>query len=286
MTRSIIVYFSQMGSTAKVAGAIAEGIRNSGYEVDSYNLKDSKPPDINGYDLLGIGAPVYNYTQPINVLDYVHSLANINKLPVFAFNTFGTYRFDAGNYLIQPLINHGAKFIGYFSCRGADLYLGYLKQGFFASPDFPKVQDLAEAESFGFEVVARTKGKPYALLFEKKSAPVIYRFERFVFNRWLTQHIYSHFFNVNEKVCNNCGVCIKTCPNQNIIKNNSGYPTWGNNCIGCFMCEMRCPNDAISSVIDWPILRPFFKYNVRTAFQDKLIEHVRVKHQHGKTQRL
>jgi flavodoxin len=74
MSKSLIVYFSQGGTTARVAESIAAGLRAAGWQPDLCNLKDEKPPEISGYDLIGIGSPVNYYRPPFNVTDYVRSL--------------------------------------------------------------------------------------------------------------------------------------------------------------------------------------------------------------------
>ena len=47
-------------------------------------------------------------------------------------------------------------------------------------------------------------------------------------------------------------------------------------CIECGSCEAVCPEEAISSVISWPLFRPFMIYNTRCASRDPSIEHVRI----------
>ena len=96
MTKSLISYFSQSGTTAKVAEFIATGLRQEGYQVDLYNIKESPQPDVTGYDLLGIGSPVYFYRPPFNVIDYLNSLPDLSNLPTFTFVLHGTYQFDTG----------------------------------------------------------------------------------------------------------------------------------------------------------------------------------------------
>ncbi len=53
---------------------------------------------------------------------------------------------------------------------------------------------------------------------------------------------------VNEKWCKNCGICAGFCPKQVLFMNEEDElridETKG--CIGCRMCEYRCPQMAIT----------------------------------------
>jgi len=77
MAKSLIVYFSQGGTTTKVAESIADGLRREGYQVDLHSIKEKQQPDLSGYDLLGIGSPVYFYRPPFIVTDYLNSLPDL-----------------------------------------------------------------------------------------------------------------------------------------------------------------------------------------------------------------
>jgi NAD-dependent dihydropyrimidine dehydrogenase PreA subunit len=61
-------------------------------------------------------------------------------------------------------------------------------------------------------------------------------------------------------------------------------PVWERNCLLCLTCEMKCPKDAITTPISW--IRPLMKYNVRHASRDPSLDHVRVTHSKGRTQRI
>lgn len=65
--------------------------------------------------------------------------------------------------------------------------------------------------------------------------------------------------------CDSCSVCLHKCPNNNIFLNENGQPRWGRDCLFCLYCQMKCPKDAIKSVVDWPIMAPFMNYNVSQA---------------------
>ena len=53
--------------------------------------------------------------------------------------------------------------------------------------------------------------------------------------------------SVNTKLCKSCGICADFCP-KNVYDFTIGYPPVANreaSCIGCKICEMKCPDFAI-----------------------------------------
>lgn len=55
---------------------------------------------------------------------------------------------------------------------------------------------------------------------------------------------------VNEKWCKSCGICIHYCPKNVLIASEKGYPVAKkiDDCIRCMLCELRCPDFAISVI--------------------------------------
>jgi flavodoxin/Pyruvate/2-oxoacid:ferredoxin oxidoreductase delta subunit len=287
MSKTLMVYFSQGGTTARVAEQIAAGLRAADYQVDLCNVKDERPPALDGYDLLGIGSPVYYYRPPFNVMDYVNGLPGLDGLPAFVFMLHGTYRGDASNAIRRALARKGAEEVGYFYCLGADYALLYLKEGYLFSPDHPTAEELAQAQAFGERVAARVAGEQYVRPREDRPPPsLVYRLERFMTNRWLARQVYSRLFKVNAENCTACGACAKLCPTGNIAEDKDGRPTWGRDCLLCLTCELKCPEDAITSPSSWLLFRPFTIYNVRRAAQDPALDHVQVIHSRGRTRRM
>lgn len=286
MKKCLIVYYSQGGTTDKVAKKIATGLHAAEYQTDLYNIKEKSPPETVGYDLLGIGSPTYYFRPPFNVTDYLNSLPKLDGLPTFVFTLHGTYQGDCGNIIRHALVQKEAQDVGYFHCHGADYFYGYLKEGYLFSPDSPTAGELAQAEDFGREIADRVEGKGYTRTPDDPHPGIVYRLERFLVNRWLCNQVYSRFFSLNREECSSCGLCIQECPTENISEGKNQYPAWGRNCLACLTCEMICPDNAITSVIDWQIFLPTLKYNISHASRDPTLEYVRVIHHQGQTQRL
>ena len=286
MRKSLISYFSQNGTTAKVAESISTGLRDEGYQVDLYNIKEKPQPDVSGYDLLGIGSPVYFFRPPFIVTDYLNNLPDLGGLPTFTFVLHGTYRFDTGKSIRKILSRKGARGYGNFHCHGADFWLGYLKQGYLFSPDHPTPEELSLAKDFGHQISEQVADKDYSFTEEDQSPTIICRLERILLNRWFVEQVFSRMFKIDKASCSTCGLCMKNCPLSNISKDKDGHPVWGRSCLLCLDCEMKCPKDAISTPVDWPVMRRFMVYNVNHASQDPSLEYVCVTHSKGRTQRL
>ena len=286
MKKVLIAYFSQGGTTAKIAKQIAQGIKDNNYDVNLYNIQDGKPPDITQYDILGIGFPVYIFRPPFNVMDYIKTLPDLNGMPFFLFYLFGVIPGTAGNVVRMALSKKGGKEVGCSHYRGEDLFIGYLKRGYLFSPGHPTEEELNKAYTFGGDVILHATVKRYAKPPYEPQPFLIGNIERLVTIRPIVNQVYSHFFIVKKEKCNSCEICIKKCPTRNITMNEKGFPKWGRNCISCWYCEMSCPSGAITSPADWFIMSPFIKYNIKKSLSEPSVDNVKVTFSNGKMKRI
>lgn len=285
MKKCLIVYFSQGGTTKKTGEAIAAGFQAEGWETDLVNLNANQNPPLSfdEYDIIGFGAPTYFYKPPFNVTEYIEKLPDLNGKPFFVYILFGTYKGDAGNFIRKTLTEKNGKEAGYLTTRGADMFLGYLREGALFSPDRPNEEDLSIAEKFGKGLANGN----YDPSIPKDQAPAfLNKLERLFLTPYLFNHIYTKFFKVNSDLCISCGICKKVCPTCNIEMDEDKKPVWGRDCIGCINCEMKCPTEAITSPFAWPLSKIFLKMNVYKASHDPEIVTAPVKQKNGKLIRL
>jgi len=286
MPKTLITYFSQGGTTEKVARTIGDGLVGKGHDVDFHAMNGGGDPDLDGVDVLGVGLPVYYFKPPFKVMDVVSGLSDLNGRPFFVFLLYGTVHADAGTVVRHALRGKGGREIGYFVTKGADYFYGYLHRGYLFSPENPTPLDLSGARTFGETVAERVAQGASVRAVDDGQPAWVYRIESLLSNRWFTKWMYSRLFTVKKDDCSGCGQCVTVCPMNNITADENGRPVWGSNCLLCLYCEMKCPQEAIVSPIKWPVFAPFMAYNVWKARADPAIDHVRVIQENGRTRRM
>jgi flavodoxin/Pyruvate/2-oxoacid:ferredoxin oxidoreductase delta subunit len=284
MPRCLIAYFSQGGTTAKIAEAIATGLRKTGWDVDLARIDGKSPVDISRYDMLGIGSPAYYFRLPFLVSDYLRALPRLDGRPAFSFILHGTYAGDAGCDARRALEGKGARWAGSFRARGADRFLGYLKLGYLFSPGHPNYEEIVRAEIFGREIAGQAVGGAVEPAERDRTTPALYRIEQFLTNRRLVRGLYSRLFRVDAKRCTACDICMKLCPVGNLVPGEGGRPVWGRDCLLCLTCEEKCPKEAIASPVTSFLFRSFLRRNIRRAAADPEVDLERVRHRRGRTE--
>jgi flavodoxin len=96
MKRVLIAYFSAGGTTEKMAGYIAEGVRFSGREATVKKIEDlSDASELAGYDGYIFGSPTYSLDVPEPMQRFL-STAQQARLEGKLGGAFGSYTHDVG----------------------------------------------------------------------------------------------------------------------------------------------------------------------------------------------
>ena len=154
--KSIVIYYSQTGSTAKIAGAIYAGISDLSEKCDISRLQDVSTVDLQHYDLIGLGAPVWHRREPANVMEFIEfGMNSVEGKHGFAFCTHGLY---PGRFLarVVPLMTQrGLTVIGWNNWYGS-VFLPEKPKPYFTD-GHPDEIDLKLANDFGREMIERSR---------------------------------------------------------------------------------------------------------------------------------
>ncbi len=286
MPRGLVAYYSQHGTTARVAERIAEGLRSVQYEVDLHSIHHDLPSSFEGYDLLGIGSPSYFCTTPLNVRAYLKALPWLNGLPAFVFMLYGSDPGATSTLIRRALVEKGAKDLGLYRCRGAELNYLFVSRGYLFSAGHPTPAELAGAEAFGCEVAERSRGKPFAGEVYDGPPQLAFRPLPYLANPWLARNLFSRLFHADPRCCNHCGLCARLCPMGNVTVSKDKPPVWGRNCLFCMTCKLKCPEEAVRSPLDWRVMGRFADLIVRQVLKDPSVDYARVAPRRGRIEHL
>ncbi len=250
--KTIIFYFSQTLNTKKYAESIANGICEVGHQCEliRFKKKDQDIEIIRNFefkqDLIGIGIPVYYFHPPYHVLEILEELPSLEGKQGFLFCTSGGNPGSTLNQVKTITDKKGLKIID-----GNDSFIGFDKHPLYRDFDFiyppsnghPTDEDLKLAKEWGKQLIKKAldPGTPEKNDFHNRDSEYA-KMQTF-------RNINKNYpkFKLNEEKCIQCGVCANLCPVDSIIMNPN--PIWTRDCDRCYLCQMKCPEQAIEC--DW-----------------------------------
>ncbi len=256
--KAVIFYYSQQGSTEKIAQHVAEGLRSGNCDCDlirftklAKDLELIQGFNFQQYELIGIGTPVYYFYPPHHLFEVLEAFPSLNHAKGFLFCTSGGNPGATLYKIKQVLDKKGLKIIdGNDRWKGLDqhrCYSNFPQSALPRSLGHPAEEELNDAKEFG------------KALIEKALAP--HTPEKTDFwskhNQWAkggwkgrsSPFMENWFpnFHLNEDKCTQCGKCADRCPVDAIIL--APYPRWVKDCDRCYLCDLYCPEQAIEC--DW-----------------------------------
>ncbi|MFC1533363.1 EFR1 family ferrodoxin [Thermodesulfobacteriota bacterium] len=240
--KGIIIYFSQTGNTKQVARAIHKGIGRLAEQCDIAPLKQFDPRDLDRYDLIGLGSPVWGGVPP-NVELFINNMPFLEGKHCFAFSSHGARPERFFPDITRILARRRLIVIGtrgwYCSVNIPQLPKPYFTDG------HPDEIDLKEAEDFGKEMFgfSRRITAGETDLIPPPPPPPPPRTSKF--SRPQTQ------MDLKMQKCKypECRLCMDNCP-VNAIDLSISPPILTRKCRHCYFCEMICPEGAIEADYD------------------------------------
>lgn len=216
-----VFYFTGTGNSLSVA-------KQMGGEL--YNIATYKQKEVNDDESIGIVFPVFCYNIPIIVKDFLKN-TKLNAPYIWAIGTCGSsvgYSFISINKLLQAQgknLSYCAKIVLPDSCM------------IFATPLEKQQPMLDREQSLVTSFVEDINSKKVVAPFKDKP----FNIDKLAW--WGIKNIYGTKNKATNQKCNNCGICAKICPTNNITITDK--PHFGNVCETCFACIQWCPEGAI-----------------------------------------
>jgi len=272
---SVIFYFSQQGSTKKIAENIAAGLRSGENQCDlvrfsklSKDLELVQNFEFSKYQLIGFGTPVYYFHPPHHLNEVFEALPDLSHAKGFIFCTSGGNPGATLYKIKKSLEKTRIKIIdGYDKWIGLDqhrCYSHFKESALPSSLGHPNKEELEQAKEFGMNLIAKalnpnTPEKTDFWSKDNKWAEGGWkgRDEPFM-EKWFPD------FHLNKEKCTKCGKCAEDCPVEAIILD--PYPRWIKDCDRCYLCDLYCPEQAIEC--DW---------TKQCEFMDKILERAKKK---------
>ncbi len=254
--KTLITYYSQTGNTAKIARAVAEGIRPLVETCHLAPVKEVTPQTLETYDLIGLGTPVWMGGFTPNVRTFVESLPPQNDKHIFSFNTHGVMPELYFPGVVRKLKMKSFVVIGWQDWYGS-VHFQLAPKPYFTD-GHPDDIDCREAEAFGrrmVEISQRIHSGETGLVPEPPDfqlTPQLLALLEF----YQSGHNPHGRLIWDEEKClyPKCRICEKNCL-MGYIDLSADPPRYGSEgdaCdmwMGCTFCELICPTGAITC--DW-----------------------------------
>jgi flavodoxin/ferredoxin len=245
--KSVVIYYSQTGNTKQIAQAIHKGIAQRAEHCDLVKLKEIHPEELESYDLIGLGSPVWASEPAPNVLAFIESLpSSLKGKHSFFFCTHGTTPGHVISKAVSELRQKGLIVVGWEDWYGSVFLARHPKPYF--TDGHPDDIDLNEAEIFGLQMAERSleisQGATELIpkLPEGKDYTDIYGVDAHPHGGRITN---GPEMKINEEKCTRCMLCADNCPINNIDFSVSPPIFKERNCYRCYFCEGICPTGAI-----------------------------------------
>lgn len=233
MSKHVIYYFSGTGNSRYAAEQIAKEL----HDTTLYNMR-CNPEKVNmlGVETVGFVFPIYNWTMPVFVQNFIKRLKVDSNAYIYAVATCGIVVINGFNDLDRILKEKGRRLSYVAKLPTVAGYVASYDPMF--NNDKRKQSEATKLQEIIKDISARRSSKiPKGNIFKEAARKILLPSER----KLPTQDL---GFVVNDS-CVGCGLCEKLCPAGNVVIQN-GKPQFNHHCTQCMSCIVYCPKAAIN----------------------------------------
>ena len=235
----LLIYYTGTYNTRYLTDRLEGRLLSHGHTVDRVEVNcDTEPVSLSGYDLLGIGYPIYGFNAPAPLERYLGKLSYPDGLRFFIYKNSGeTFGMNnaSSRIILRRLRRAGAHLHGeYHFVMPYNIHFRF-------EDDF--VRELLDKDEKLMAVMVRNleRGKVVTI----RSRPLYNLGAAFVAIQKVGGNVNSFLYRVDRELCTSCGLCVRECPEHNIKRTEDGKIVFGHRCDMCMRCSFFCPKDAI-----------------------------------------
>lgn len=250
-----ILYFSGTGNTDYVAHYLAHHLAHipvPSLEIDVRPIEWQPANQLDDFDLIAVGFPVYAANSPGLCQDYVDALLPGEGRGAFVFCTKGAYAGGAVQRTLQRLAARSYVPLGGGSVimPGTDGLSMIARESWLARKALEKdYEHLQDANRLLEDMAATIEKLAGGLSTEALRLPLPPRArEAWPDRLWAWSYKLAEGYARDRlyagQECAACGLCERICPVQNVELSN-GHPQFADHCMLCLRCLHACPQEAI-----------------------------------------
>lgn len=100
--KACVIYFSATGNTKKFAQEIS-----TSFNLPIFNVENTKPEVVLGYDLLFVGTPVHGNAPAKLITSFIETLPRVDNKKAIIFSTYAIRKGSANEKLEKQLVEKG-----------------------------------------------------------------------------------------------------------------------------------------------------------------------------------
>lgn len=239
--KALLIYYTGTFNTRYVTNLLKGRLEGIGWQVDVHEIDplDNRCLDYTGYDILGLGYPIYGYCAPWPFLKFIRHQKFPKGIKAFIYKNSGETQHanDASSKYVMRKLRRGR-------VKMDNEYHFIMPYNIHFRFEDKLVKEMLTMDAKLMDILVKevSEGipnrKPYRLWPRIVSA-VVSR------PQYIGGDVNSFFYKVDKAKCVGCDRCIKRCPTKNIYRDGEGTIRFRHHCLMCMRCSFYCPKDAI-----------------------------------------
>lgn len=246
--QALVTWYSQTGMTERIGRLVAKRLEKSGATVFFDDMRSVDGARMKGMDLIVVGSPVFYYDTPDYVKRFIQTLPDLTGTPVAAYVTFGGpegNQHNAACNILAALSDKGAVPVGLRSFMNMSTFpLAWSEKKVhhktWMNRNLPDAHTYEEARRYAAHLVNQVAS---GTAFVAKRNLTLREMATWVHPIWWTKKLVSNH-GIDQKVCIGCGLCEEKCPAGAI--DIGAFTIDRHVCELCFGCINNCPVQAVT----------------------------------------